>query len=137
MSLGIVTVLVVTTDIDPRVSLTRADLPGLDLGPVEWVLRAGTIIFATTNAVNVTDGLDGFAGGSAVTTNTPLLLVLICGINVVEAGAAGLQMAVFRASGRRRRLFLMPPIHHHYEVKGEVEGRWRGGPRRRSSSGSG
>ena len=35
-------------------------------GPVVWVLWAGMIIFATTNAVNVTDGLDGLAGGSAM-----------------------------------------------------------------------
>ena len=31
-----------------------------------WVLWAGSIIWATTNAVNVTDGLDGLAGGSAL-----------------------------------------------------------------------
>lgn len=193
MALGIAAVLVATTDIDTRVSLTRADLPGWDLGPVVWVLWAGTIIFATTNAVNVTDGLDGLAAGSALfgfiaftgiafwalrnpsiygavvnpydlavlaaafagacagflwwnaaparifmgdvgalalgsalallalTTNTQLLLILICGINVIEAGSVGLQMAVFRASGRRRRLFLLSPIHHHFEVKGWPE----------------
>jgi phospho-N-acetylmuramoyl-pentapeptide-transferase len=193
MSLGIAAVLVSTTDIDTRLSLTRADLPGWDLGPVVWVLWAGTIIFATTNAVNVTDGLDGLAAGSALfgfvaftgiafwalrnpsiygdvvnpydlavlaaafagacggflwwnaaparifmgdvgalalgsalalfalTTNTQLLLLLICGINVVEAGSVGLQMAVFRASGRRRRLFRISPIHHHFELVGWPE----------------
>ena len=57
----------------------------------------------------------------ALTTNTQLLLILICGINVVEAGSVGRQMAVFAASGRRRRLFLMSPIHHHFEVKGWPE----------------
>ena len=31
-----------------------------------WVIFAGLIIWATTNAVNVTDGLDGLAGGSAL-----------------------------------------------------------------------
>jgi phospho-N-acetylmuramoyl-pentapeptide-transferase len=59
-------VLVSTTDIDTRLSLTRADLPGWELGPVLWVFWAGTIIFATPNAVNVTDGLDGLAAGSAM-----------------------------------------------------------------------
>jgi phospho-N-acetylmuramoyl-pentapeptide-transferase len=193
MALGIATALVVSTDIDTRISLTRADLPGWDLGPVVWVFWAGTIIFATTNAVNVTDGLDGLAAGSAMfgfiaftgiafwalrnpliygdvvnpydlavlaaafagacagflwwnaaparifmgdvgalalgstlallalATNTQLLLLLICGINVIEAGSVGLQMVVFRASGRRRRLFLLSPIHHHFEVKGWPE----------------
>ncbi len=63
---GIAAALLVFTDIDTRLSLTRAQLPGWQLGPVAWVLWAGLIIFATTNAVNVTDGLDGLAGGSAM-----------------------------------------------------------------------
>ena len=57
----------------------------------------------------------------ALATNTQLLLLLICGINVIEAGSVGLQMAVFRASGRRRRLFRLSPIHHHFEVAGWPE----------------
>jgi phospho-N-acetylmuramoyl-pentapeptide-transferase len=57
----------------------------------------------------------------ALTTNTHLLLVLVCGINVIEAGSVGLQMVVFRASGRRRRLFRLSPIHHHFELAGWPE----------------
>jgi len=66
MSFGIAAVLVLITDIDTHLSLTRADLPGWQLGPVLWVIWAGTIIFCTANAVNVTDGLDGLAGGAAM-----------------------------------------------------------------------
>jgi phospho-N-acetylmuramoyl-pentapeptide-transferase len=66
VAFGIAAALVAFTDIDTRLSLTRAALPGWQLGPVVWVLWAGLIIFATTNAVNVTDGLDGLAGGSAM-----------------------------------------------------------------------
>jgi phospho-N-acetylmuramoyl-pentapeptide-transferase len=66
VAFGIAAALVAFTDIDTRLSLTRAELPGWELGPVAWVLWAGLIIFATTNAVNVTDGLDGLAGGSAM-----------------------------------------------------------------------
>ena len=40
--------------------------PGFEVPQVVWVLWAGLIIWATTNAVNVTDGLDGLAGGSAL-----------------------------------------------------------------------
>jgi phospho-N-acetylmuramoyl-pentapeptide-transferase len=65
LSFGIASALLLTTDIDTRLSLTRADLPGWQLGSVGWVLWAGVIIFATTNAVNVTDGLDGLACGAA------------------------------------------------------------------------
>ena len=66
VSFGIAAALVLTSDIDTHLSLTRADLPGWQLGPVVWVIWAGTIIFCTANAVNVTDGLDGLAGGAAM-----------------------------------------------------------------------
>jgi len=66
VSFGIAAALVLTSDIDTHLSLTRADLPGWQLGPVFWVIWAGTIIFCTANAVNVTDGLDGLAGGAAM-----------------------------------------------------------------------
>lgn len=193
LSFAIAGALVLTTDIDTRVSLTRADLPGWQLGSVGWVIWAGLIIFATANAVNVTDGLDGLAAGSALfafaafagiaylafrnpdiygnvinphdlavlaaalagacvgflwwnaapaqifmgdvgalglgaglallalTTNTQLLLPLLCAINVFEIGSVAVQMGVFRASGRRKRLFQMSPIHHHFEMVGWPE----------------
>jgi phospho-N-acetylmuramoyl-pentapeptide-transferase len=47
--------------------------------------------------------------------------VLICGTNVVEAGSVGLQMKVYRATGRRRRLFRLSPLHHHFELVGWPE----------------
>ena len=56
-----------------------------------------------------------------LTTNTSLLIPLICGINVIEIGSVALQMAVFRASGRKRRLFRISPIHHHFEQGGWAE----------------
>ncbi len=195
MSMLVAASLVAFTDIDTRVSLTRADVPGWELGPIGWTIWAGAIIFCTTNAVNVTDGLDGLAAGSALfgfvafaviaftgfrnpelyeaivnpydlavlsaafagacagflwwnaapaqifmgdvgalgigaalallalTTNTQLLLPLICGLNVFEIGSVGLQMGVFRASGRTRRLLRLSPVHHHFEVSGWPETR--------------
>ena len=59
----------------------------------------------------------------AITTNTQLLIILICGINVMEAGSVAIQMGVFKASGRKKRLFRMSPIHHHFELKGWPERR--------------
>ena len=43
----------------------------------------------------------------ALTTDTHLLIILICGINVMEAGSVAVQMGVFKASERTRRLFRM------------------------------
>ena len=54
-------------------------------------------------------------------TNTQVLLLLICGINVFEAGSVAVQMGVFKASGRKKRLFRMSPIHHHFELLGWPE----------------
>ena len=50
-----------------------------------------------------------------------LLIILICGINVMEAGSVAIQMGVFKASGRTKRLFRMSPIHHHFELIGWPE----------------
>jgi len=46
-------------------SFTRNGTIPIDLGSVGWALFAGAVIIATSNAVNLTDGLDGLAAGSA------------------------------------------------------------------------
>ena len=50
----------------PRLGFTRFDHPGLELGNLGWSVLAVLLILATTNAVNLTDGLDGLAAGSAI-----------------------------------------------------------------------
>jgi phospho-N-acetylmuramoyl-pentapeptide-transferase len=193
ISIGIAWVLVSVTDVSQNVSMTRANLPGWHLPWWIFIVYAGLIIWATINAVNVTDGLDGLAGGSALlgflaftiiaywafrnpgiytgvinpldlavlaaafagacggflwwnaaparifmgdvgalgigsalallalTTDTQLLILLICAINVMEAGSVAVQMGVFKASCRKRRLFRLSPIHHHFELVGWPE----------------
>jgi phospho-N-acetylmuramoyl-pentapeptide-transferase len=184
--------LLLGTGVSETLSFTRFDLPGWQLSPVLWVIWTSVMVWATTNAVNVTDGLDGLAAGSAlfgflaftviaywafrnpdiynlvnpldlavfsaamagacggflwwnaaparifmgdvgalgigaalgllaVTTNTHMLLPLICALNVMEAGSVAVQMGVFKASGRKKRLFRMSPIHHHFELLGWPE----------------
>ena len=53
----------------------------------------------------------------ALTTNTQLLLILICGINVMEAGSVALQMGVFKASGSQEaavpHVADPPPLRAH------------------------
>ncbi|CAN5491059.1 phospho-N-acetylmuramoyl-pentapeptide-transferase [soil metagenome] len=185
--------LVAATGVSETLSFTRATFPGWHLPWPLMVVLSGLIVWSTSNSVNVTDGLDGLAAGSAMmgflaftiiaywafrnpdvygavvnpldlavfaaafggacagflwynaapariimgdvgalglgtslallalTTNTQLLLVLICGINVIEAGSVAVQMGVFKASGRTKRLFRMSPIHHHFELVGWPE----------------
>ena len=54
------------TGINTTLSFTRCDYPGWQLPTWLWVIWATLIIFATAHAVNVTDGLDGLAAGSAL-----------------------------------------------------------------------
>src|SRR5919202_3442261 len=140
------------------------------------------VIAGTTNAVNLTDGLDGLAAGAgaiallsytaiaflerqydvaiicgamvgaiigflwynahpadvfmgdtgalaiggvlavaAIITKTEMLLPVVGGLFVVEALSVIIQYAVFRLSGRKRRVFKMAPIHHHFEMLGWQE----------------
>lgn len=178
-------------DIGTDLSFFRST--ALDLGPFFYVL-AFLMITASSNAVNLTDGLDGLAVGSAaqvlgafvviafwqfrhpifydlgasgsdpfdlaivaaalfgacagflwwntpparifmgdtgslmlggamavfaILLNTQVLLVLLGGLYVIETLSVILQVVVFKRKGTR--LFLMAPIHHHFELGGWAE----------------
>jgi phospho-N-acetylmuramoyl-pentapeptide-transferase len=60
-------------------------------------------------------GLGGGLAALAVFTKTELLLILIGGVFVVESLSVIIQVISFRRYGRR--IFLMAPIHHHFEMK--------------------
>ncbi|MHB8439084.1 MAG: phospho-N-acetylmuramoyl-pentapeptide-transferase [Acidimicrobiales bacterium] len=51
--------------IDTHLSFTRFNSLGLQLGSVGWIVWAVLVMVGTGNAVNLTDGLDGLASGSA------------------------------------------------------------------------
>jgi phospho-N-acetylmuramoyl-pentapeptide-transferase len=59
-------------------------------------------------------GLGGAIGAMAVMTQTEVLLIIIGGIFVIEALSVLLQVFSFRTF--RRRIFLMAPLHHHFEM---------------------
>ena len=64
-------------------------------------------------------GLGGAIAALAVVTQTELLLILIGGIFVIEALSVAIQVFAFQRF--RRRVFLMAPIHHHFELAGWSE----------------
>ena len=147
----------------------------LDVGPVLYLVLVFLVIAGASNAVNLTDGLDGLAAGScaivllaymaititigqadlallagcfvgasigflwfnafpasifmgdtgslglggaiagfAVMTQTELLLIIIGGIFVIEALSVAVQVISFKMF--RRRVLLMAPVHHHFEL---------------------
>ena len=166
---------------------------GIELGPVVFFLWVLLLLTATSNAVNITDGLDGLASGSsalvfgayviicfwifrhpdfyqlsddigslelaglsaallgatlaflwwntapasvfmgdvgsqalggamaalALMTNTQLLLIVLGGLFVIETVTVIAQVASFRLANRR--IFLMTPLHHHFELRGWPE----------------
>ncbi|HTX01000.1 MAG TPA: phospho-N-acetylmuramoyl-pentapeptide-transferase [Acidimicrobiales bacterium] len=56
-------------------TFTRYDVPGVALSVLPWVVWATFIIVAESNAVNLTDGLDGLAAGSSALAFTGLALI--------------------------------------------------------------
>ena len=171
-------------------SFTRYNSIGLHMGTAVWVVWGTLIIVASANAVNLTDGLDGLAAGSAtfcfaclaiigywqyrhfpiyhvgdaldlalasvalagaclgflwwnaapakifmgdtgslslgsglaalcLLMNLDLLLIIIGGLFVIETLSVVIQVISFRVF--HRRVFLMAPIHHHFELRGWPE----------------
>jgi phospho-N-acetylmuramoyl-pentapeptide-transferase len=69
--------------------------------------------------------LGGALGIVAVLIHQPFVLVIAGGVFVVEAASVLLQTTWFRFTRKRygtgRRIFLMAPLHHHFEKKGWYE----------------
>ena len=65
--------------------------------------------------------LGGGLGMLAVLTKTELLSIVLGGVFTVEAASVITQVVSFKLFGKR--VFLMAPIHHHYEKKGWPEPR--------------
>ncbi|SEO98999.1 Phospho-N-acetylmuramoyl-pentapeptide-transferase [Salinihabitans flavidus] len=63
--------------------------------------------------------LGGALGAIAVATKHELVLGIVGGLFVVEALSVIIQVLYFKRTGKR--VFLMAPIHHHYEKKGWAE----------------
>jgi len=60
-------------------------------------------------------GLGGAIAGLAVMTKTEVLLIVLGGIFVIEALSVVIQVLSFQLL--RKRVFLMAPIHHHFELR--------------------
>jgi phospho-N-acetylmuramoyl-pentapeptide-transferase len=161
-------------ELDPTIRSRIFDTE-IEIGPVAYLVLVFLVIAGASNAVNLTDGLDGLAAGScaivllaymaitittgqeglallaacfigacigflwfnafpasifmgdtgslglgaaigafAVMTQTELLLVVLGGIFVIEALSVAIQVASFKLF--RRRVLLMAPVHHHFEM---------------------
>jgi phospho-N-acetylmuramoyl-pentapeptide-transferase len=87
-----------------------------DLALLSACLVGACIGFLWFNAfpASIFMGLGGAIGALAVMTQTEVLLIIIGGIFVIEALSVLLQVFAFKTF--RRRVLLMAPLHHHFEM---------------------
>jgi phospho-N-acetylmuramoyl-pentapeptide-transferase len=100
---------------DYDMAMLAGCLGGACIGFLWFNAFPATIFMGDTGSL----GLGGAIAGLAVMTKTELLLVLIGGIFVVEALSVAIQVISFQTT--RKRVFLMAPIHHHFELRGWSE----------------
>jgi phospho-N-acetylmuramoyl-pentapeptide-transferase len=91
-------------------SLLSACLVGGCIGFLWFNAFPASIFMGDTGSL----GLGGAIGALAVMTQTEILLIITGGIFVIEALSVALQVATFKLF--RRRVLLMAPVHHHFEL---------------------
>jgi phospho-N-acetylmuramoyl-pentapeptide-transferase len=98
-----------------------AGLIGAGLGFLWFNCHPAQMFMGDTGSL----ALGGALGLVAVLIHQPLVLVIAGGVFVAEAASSMLQTGWFRFTRKRygtgRRIFLMAPLHHHFEKKGWYE----------------
>ena len=92
-----------------------AGLLGAGIGFLWYNTYPASVFMGDVGALS----LGGAIGMLAVLTKNELVLLLVGGIFVVEALSVIIQVGSYKL--RKKRVFLMAPIHHHYELKGWEE----------------
>jgi phospho-N-acetylmuramoyl-pentapeptide-transferase len=109
------TVMTFITPGEHDLALLSASLVGACVGFLWFNSFPASVFMGDTGSL----GLGGAIAALAVVTKTELLLIVIGGIFVIEALSVGIQVFAFQRF--RRRVFLMAPIHHHFELAGWSE----------------
>jgi phospho-N-acetylmuramoyl-pentapeptide-transferase len=97
-------------------AVVAACITGSLIGFLWWNTSPAQIFMGDTGSL----ALGGALAALAVLSHTELLLLLIGGLFVIEPGSVILQRAYFKAT-KGKRIFLMSPVHHHFELKGWAE----------------
>ncbi|MFK7938871.1 MAG: phospho-N-acetylmuramoyl-pentapeptide-transferase [Roseovarius sp.] len=92
-----------------------AGLAGGGLGFLWYNAPPAAVFMGDTGSL----ALGGALGAIAVATKHEIVLGIVGGLFVVEALSVIIQVLYFKRTGKR--VFLMAPIHHHYEKKGWAE----------------
>jgi phospho-N-acetylmuramoyl-pentapeptide-transferase len=95
----------------PDLTILAACLVGACIGFLWFNSFPASIFMGDTGSL----GLGGAIAGLAIMTQTEVLLILLGGIFVIEALSVLIQVFWFQMF--RKRVFLMAPIHHHFELQ--------------------
>jgi phospho-N-acetylmuramoyl-pentapeptide-transferase len=104
-----------------QMAVLAASMVGACLGFLWFNCNPARVFMGDTGSL----ALGGLIGYIAIVIRQELLLVLVGGIFVVEALSVMLQVSYFKYTRKRfgegRRIFLMSPLHHHFQRKGWSE----------------
>jgi phospho-N-acetylmuramoyl-pentapeptide-transferase len=92
-------------------AILGAALIGASIGFLWYNAHPAEVFMGDTGAMAIGGALAGFA----IMMKVEALIVLIGGIFVIEAASVIIQVYSFKTTGRR--VFLIAPIHHHFEMK--------------------
>lgn len=96
-------------------AMVAAGMLGAGAGFLWWNAAPAKIFMGDTGSL----AMGGAMAVLALLTNTHLLLIVLGGLYVLEVTSVVLQVISFRIF--HRRIFLMAPVHHHFEIKGWPE----------------
>jgi phospho-N-acetylmuramoyl-pentapeptide-transferase len=103
--------------VDLDLAILGASLIGASIGFLWYNAFPAQVFMGDTGSM----GLGGALAAFAIMTKTEVLLILIGGIFLIEALSVMLQVFTFKWLGRR--VLLMAPLHHHFEMKAWSETR--------------
>jgi phospho-N-acetylmuramoyl-pentapeptide-transferase len=97
------------------IALISAAAMAACFGFLWWNAAPARIFMGDTGSL----ALGALLAGIAILSKTELLLIVLGGLFVVVTLSVMIQVAVFKA--RRKRVFKMAPLHHHFELLGWAE----------------
>ena len=96
--------------------VVAAAIVGALIGFLWWNTSPAQIFMGDTGSL----ALGGALGALAILSRTQLLLILIGGLFLIVTGSVILQRIYFKLT-HGKRIFLMSPLQHHFELKGWAE----------------
>src|SRR5947209_2174074 len=104
-----------------EMAIVAAAMMGSCLGFLWFNCNPARVFMGDTGSL----AMGGLIGYIAVVIRQELVLVLVGGIFVIEALSVIIQVTWFKwtrvRTGTGRRIFLMSPLHHHFQKKGWTE----------------